>query len=208
MFDSYVEKAKLHFPKLTIKYKNESLFMRFLSFVLFFNKAFSTKFITTIGNTVYFPSKEFIYKNEASATVTLMHELVHIHDSRNKLYFILYMFPQILFLFGFLGFLNPWLFLLFLFILPLPSFRAYYEFKAYVMTLYVYRFFEKTNDYNVNYETIKNNIINNFITSNYYFMFPFKSFLNKKFDDKISIILLDKVPGDLIIYGIIDNILN
>ena len=40
---------------VSIKYKDNSWFMKVLSKILFFNKKFMTRFTTTIGKTVYFP---------------------------------------------------------------------------------------------------------------------------------------------------------
>ena len=54
-----------------IKYKNESLFMKVIGFLLFFNKTFMTNYITTIGSTIYYPSREWCEKNDTAAAQVL-----------------------------------------------------------------------------------------------------------------------------------------
>jgi hypothetical protein len=173
-FDDVYLKSLKYFPNVKIKFKNESMFMKALSILLFFNKDFD-KYITTIGETIYFPSKEQLYKNQDSSIQVYLHELVHVNDYYNdKLFKIKYLLPQILFIPFLLTLLISWKISLLglLFLLPLPAyFRAQYELKAYVAQLYVKSKMNK----NIDYYNEANKIYSHFDSSDYYYMYPFKS---------------------------------
>lgn len=167
-FNEALKNAKSLYPNIKIKYKDESFFMKFLSILLFFNKDFNTKYITTIGNSIYFPSKEYVNKNDSSCVDILCHELVHIQQSQDDKYFKLkYLFPQILALGAFLAFIHPIFFIFLLFALPIHAkFRAEYEYNAYVVTMYCK--FNRNN--NLDVKALIDGIINNFTKSSYYWM--------------------------------------
>lgn len=126
---------------LKIRFKDESKKMKALNTVMkWFVKDFMTRFTTTWGYTVYFPSRAYVKANPKLATRILAHELVHLLDTKRhgKLIFTLgYLFPQILalgvFSFPWLG----WWALLFLgFLLPFPApFRFYYESRGYAVSM-------------------------------------------------------------------------
>jgi len=87
-----------HVPGFRVAYKDESEVMAILGTLASpFNKDFSTKYTTTWGKTVYFPSRDF-YRNSPSQSFSILaHEFVHLWDSDRHWYFKLsYMFPQIL----------------------------------------------------------------------------------------------------------------
>jgi len=104
-----------------IKYKDESLFMKALGLLLSFNKTFMTSFTTTIGSTIYFPSRKWLAERNPETTIAIVaHEVTHVMDSRmlgTLRYVTKYLAPQL----GALGALGafgaiwggPW-FLLFL----------------------------------------------------------------------------------------------
>jgi len=167
-FNRSVEIAKKQFPKLSIKYKNESYLMKLLGMVLFFNRGFGSKYITTIGNTIYFPSKQFIENNETSSIIVLCHELVHIKQKQSvDLFELEYLFPQVISLFSLFAFFNIYFLLFLLFLLPIPSItRFMFEYEAYLVTIYC----KKKLNLNYNIE----NIIKQFTGPDYYFMYPFK----------------------------------
>jgi hypothetical protein len=161
-----------------IAFKNESKLMRLLSFLLFFNKDFMTRYITVIGKTVYFPSRNWLGKNRDAAAQALCHEFVHISDEQNvgSLVFRLsYLFPQCMAVFALAGFfVGPQALLFLLFLLPLPApFRTFWELRGYAMTdavLYSkYRQFSST-DF----------LVRQFTTSKYYYMWPFKKSLARE----------------------------
>lgn len=141
--DNLSQIAKNNSLNVNIKYKNESLFMKFLSFLLFFNKKFMTEYTTTINSTIYFPSRDFVNNNYITSATIFLHELVHVLDARSYNFIIfsfLYLSPQILgIIFLPLSFINIWVALAFLlFLLPIPSFfRMKFEKRAYLVSLYV-----------------------------------------------------------------------
>lgn len=178
LFDDVVSKAKVVYPDISIKYKNESLFMKILGILLFFNPSFKNIYITTIGKTIYFPSSDFIANSPTSSAITLLHELVHIADNKNIFYSILYLFPQLLsLLFIPLLFIVGWKFALIalIFLLPLPAyFRMKDEKSAYTMSLYACNSLNKIG-YNINLQEQVDFYISQFKGFGYYVMWPFGS---------------------------------
>ncbi len=67
---------------VTVRYKDQSLFMRLLGKLLFFTPAFMTEYTTTIRSTVYFPSEAWANQSPLGAAMVLAHELQHVQDSR------------------------------------------------------------------------------------------------------------------------------
>ena len=125
----------------TIKYKDKSLFMKLLGLLLFFNKGFMTKYITTIGSTIYFPNKEFVTSKDQASISILAHELVHIQQAKaygTVLFSLLYLFPQCLAIFSLLAPFSLWFLLCLVFLAPLPApWRANFELGGYTMSLYM-----------------------------------------------------------------------
>lgn len=210
-FISLTEKAKKHFPDLKVKYKNESYFMKFIGKLLFFNKAFMENYTTTIGSTIYFPSKEFVDKNPIEAKAIFLHELVHVYDAKkiNKYLFgFLYLFPQILFLLAIpMMFFNMWFALPFLlFLLPLPAyFRMIFEKRAYKVSLYSAYHINRKYRHSFNLTHCKDFYLNQFKNSSYYFMwvFPLKVEFNKALMDVVT----NRKPFNDDVFVIIDDLL-
>ena len=59
-FRSFLDHMRNAGYDIRIAFKDESFLMKLLGFLLFFTKEFMTRFTTTIGNTVYFPSREWL----------------------------------------------------------------------------------------------------------------------------------------------------
>ncbi len=78
-----------------VRFKDESYLMRILGLILFFNRSFMTGYITTIGRTVYFPTRAMV-EGDMPEWPTLAHEGVHVADYvRAPVRFVLgYLFPQ------------------------------------------------------------------------------------------------------------------
>lgn len=142
-----------------IEYKTESKLMKFLGFLLFFNKKFMTNFVTTIGNTIYFPDRG---ESSRIMNIIIAHELMHIMDraEANKkfpfLFELKYLFPQVLGLGmapALLFPLSPWfaLFLVFgIFLMPWNAkWRTLYEARGYATTL-----FANEHNYNMSPEDV------------------------------------------------------
>jgi hypothetical protein len=213
LIDKVLPEAKKHFPKLKIKFKNESVFMKILGLLLFFNNGFMNSYSSTIGSTIYFPSKEVLEKKGYYGFASLFHELVHMWDSKNnKLFKLLYLFPQILIIFTIpLLFIFSWKFVvpfIILFALPLPAyFRMKYEKRAYFVSLYtLYKISKRKKNYNIVLEDFKIGYISNFKNSNYYYMWIFDN-INKDFDVAVDKIKNNKKPFDDKIINIVDDLI-
>ena len=168
------------FPDFELIDKQESTLMKCLSRLLFFNKKFMTNFITVIGSKVYVPGLPWKEDKPYTACEVLSHEFVHMKDNQKlgPLFKFLYLCPQILTLLSVFAFWNPWFLLCLAFLLPLPApFRAYFEFKAYVVSMAV-RWWLLSTKADPDY------FVNQFTSANYYWMFPFKKILNKKFQEE------------------------
>lgn len=197
------------FPSLKIKFKDQSLFMKILGFLLFFNKDFMTSFTTTVGTTIYYPSEDYMKNKPITSFVILLHELIHVIDfNKNKLLFIfLYLFPQILALLALPALFVSWkiaiLFLLFL--LPLPSyFRMKYERKAYAVSLYVIHKLSLKKNFKAELSVQKDNYISYFKNNDYYYMWIFNS-IDSNFNDYLSNIERGDRPFEDPSFDIIDK---
>jgi hypothetical protein len=173
-FNELVAKAQTYFPGLEIKYKDQDPLMKILGALMFFNPDFKTSFVTTIGDTIYLPNKEYV--NRASASEVFIHECTHIHDEKemgSARFKLGYLFPQILVL--------PMLLLLFVLtwkivvplalacLLPWPApFRAKAERHAYFVSMRVGHAL-----HNVDPELSGPHYAKNFKNSSYYWMMPF-----------------------------------
>jgi hypothetical protein len=132
---------------LKVRYKDESLFMKALGLLMFFNKGFMASYTTTLWNYVWFPSRYAVAQNPRSYFVTLAHELAHIDRYGRSVFRYLwfcirYMFPQCLALLSLGAFsaiwVGPWglVFLVFLaaaFPWPAPG-RVREEIIGYAMS--------------------------------------------------------------------------
>lgn len=199
-FRSFLDYMRNHGYEIKIAFKDESFLMKLLGLLLFFTKSFMTKFTTTLNNTVYFPSREWLEKNEHAATRILAHEVLHIHDRKklNKrgtviLYPFLYLFPQILAVFSllaFLAFVNiNWLFcLLFLLCLaPIPApGRFYLESRGYTMNMFIRSLDAAYGHYWYNAEVHAHVIADYFTGPFYYYMWPFHDHVVKTLLDNHS----------------------
>ena len=175
-FNELVTKAQTYFPNLQIKYKDQDPLMKVLSALLFFNPGFKNQFITTIGNTIYWPNQEFVQNNTKAVSEIFIHECTHMYDEKRigSVPFKLgYLFPQILALpMLLLLFVLTWkivlpLFLLYLLPWPAP-FRAYFERRAYFVSMRV-----GYSLYGWDPVLSAPQYTKNFKTSAYYFMMPF-----------------------------------
>lgn len=207
--------AQTYFPNLQIKYKDQSPFMKFIGSLLFFNNEFMVSYTTTIGETIYFPTSNFVKARPVSSAIVLLHELVHVHDEKkiSKLLFgFLYLFPQILsILFLPLFFLLTWKIVLPLVIfcaLPVPAFfRMYLEKRAYLASLYCFNKLSKKLDFNPNLDNQSIFFQKQFSGSYYYFMWPFGNIKND-FDEAIVRIKADQRPYDDSVFDMLDNLIS
>lgn len=89
LFDKIAESISTDHPSFKIRYKNESRMMRLIALLASpFNEAFADNYTTTLGSTVYFPTREKVEKDYGRYVEVLAHEGVHVFDdSSHKLWF-------------------------------------------------------------------------------------------------------------------------
>lgn len=176
------------FPDFKVISKDQSKFMLLLSKVLFFNKKFMSHYVTTIGNTIYVPNQSF-FNDDNVAFIVIAHEYVHMCDNKKYgfAYNLAYLFPQVLSLLSLLSFYNlAWLLCL-LFLLPLPSpTRTWLEYRGYSMSIACYYWLYKEKPANTRY-------VDNFTTSLYYWMCPYKEYIEKKLEQSLNDIVNGKL---------------
>jgi hypothetical protein len=186
-------------PGFAIEYKDESTLMKIIGAIMFFNKAFMTGFVTTIGYKVYFPTRTAVESMRGNGRIgTLAHEYRHAKDASRLtrvLFGALYLFPQLLAIMALLSWLvlgplmlfgvmswSWWLLiplLSLLFFAPLPApFRKKYELYGYKMSLFAENEFLKeagvSSEDRLNYlKAMAERKNAHFTGANYYFMWPF-----------------------------------
>jgi len=184
-------------PGFRIKDKKQSLLMKMLGGLLFFNPQFMQRYVTVIYPVMYVPDVPFKIQDHISATEILAHEYVHLRDRRALgLFFnFLYLSPQILSVFGLLGFYySSWFLLFYLFILPWPSpARAWLEFRGYRMSLAVMYWLRPQLDV----DSAIGFIADQFTSSNYFWMMPFEKFVRRAFYKVFYEIKDDRLTPDL-----------
>jgi hypothetical protein len=211
--DKLIQHCKQYFPNLEIKFKNESNLMKLLGEILFFNKSFMTKYTTTLGNVIYFPNREYVNKQEIMSKTILLHELVHMHDSKKLsrfLFSLLYLFPQILLPLTCLLFLASWkiaLPLLIISLLPLPAyFRMNFEKRGYLTSLYVINTLCVRKGIEAPLEDQKDIFLKEFYGPSYYYMWTFHS-IEEDFDEAIDKIIANQHPFEDEVFVMIDDLL-
>jgi len=189
-------------PGSEIRDKRESRWMKILSKLLFFNKRFMTGYVTTVYPHIYVPRLPWKDKNHSPAIATLAHEWVHLYDHQRMgpLFNFLYILPQILAPFALLAFWNLWFLLFLLFFLPLPSpGRAWAEFRGYRMTIAVYYWLSGQ-------KVDLKWVVEQFVGSSYYFMWPFRGMLMRRFQKEFEKIKKNELaPELLVMYNVIKN---
>jgi hypothetical protein len=156
--------------------KKDSMLMKLLSFLLFFNKSFMTNYVTTMYPKIYVPSLPWHPNSPIRRISTLAHEYVHLRDRKRMglLFNFLYLSPQIFSLLAVGAFWNLWWLLALLFLLPIPSpGRAWLEYRGYRMTMAMHW-------YVAGLETNVAWVEQQFTSSNYYWMMPFKKFIGSR----------------------------
>jgi hypothetical protein len=104
---AFEDRVRASVPAFRVAFKDEVGWMRVLGgLVRPFHRDFMTRFTTTLGTTVYFPSRA-IYESSPKGSITVLaHEWVHLLDhAAHPFWFSLsYLFPQILAPFGLLAY--------------------------------------------------------------------------------------------------------
>jgi hypothetical protein len=167
-----IEEIKSEFPNFKLVAKQDSWLMKVINVFLIIitfgqNRMFMKGFITTIGTTIY--TNETWDTNPVSSKVAVLrHERVHMRQNKRlttPLYVFLYLFFPLPFLFAY-G-------------------RAKLEWEAYTESIRTQVHFHGI-DRIKNDEDYRHHTISHFTNSEYLWMFPFRSILNKWYDKAIS----------------------
>ena len=167
-YNSLIQDVSREFPDFEIRQKSESRLMKVIDVclkVITFGamRTFMTRFITTIGTTVYVPDG-WGEEPPVSKIITLRHELVHMRQSRKH---------------GALLFR-----MLYLAVLPTVwTYRAKFEMEAYEETIRAiveYRGKEALT------AELKSGLVRHFTSAEYFWMNPFKKSVEKWYDGVAS----------------------
>lgn len=156
---------KAEFPKYKVVPKEDSGFMKFLNFfVWFFSPTFMTQFTTVQGYTVYMPR---VYIGTFAGAATLVHERVHMRD--RKRWWYLYDISYVI-------------------LLPaIITLRAVWEWRGYRESMkFQYAWFGQVSP------GMRENIVKEFIGPTYLWMFPFKGHMTKLVD-RAALEIVDEV---------------
>ena len=212
-FQELITASQQYFPKLQVKYKDQSQLMKIMSKFMIFNRGFMTKHTTTIGDTIYFPTEKFIKSHPVSSSVILMHELVHLHDQKRigRIPFLFsYMFPQSLIPICLaLFFVVTWKIMLpmtVLCLLPIPAFfRMYWEKRAYLSSIYTMQLLGNRMKFNPHLKSQENYFLKYFHGSSYYYMWPFRD-IDKQFDEAILSVGVGKRPFEDPVFDMLEEL--
>lgn len=153
-----------------VKFKDQSKLMVALSKVLFFKPDFLTETVTVWGDTLYYPSRDWMRQHPEKCWRSMAHGLVHISDMRRwtaPVYVLSYLFPQCLALLALASLYFPWMLLFILALLPWPApFRKHWEMRACAMTLATELWQDKEIDFS--------SLSNHFVSGHYYWCWPFQ----------------------------------
>ena len=161
------------FPEFKIAWKFNSRLMKCIGWFLYIITlgkvtTFHTKYITVIGCTVYVPEAWGSYA-DATRMIILRHERVHMRQRRRytmPLYTLLYLFA------------------------PLPGFCAYFrmcfEKEAYEETLRATVELLQNGYEIVKTETYKKKLIEDFVGPAYFWMWPFRTYIERWYDAAVS----------------------
>lgn len=180
MLDEFVKEIQTEFPNFKIVYKTNSSFMKAINaflFVITFGsmKAFMETYTTTIGYTAYVPTKWDSWE-ETNRIIILRHERVHMRQRKR------YSMP----LFAFL-YLIPF------FPLFLAYGRARFEFEAYQETIRVnIQFYGTARVLSKEFQSF---LMEQFTTSSYGWMWPFKGQVTKWVSDAVNQAVDDYAKG-------------
>jgi len=180
-------------PGFEIIEKSQSFWMKILSKILFFTPYFMKRFVTTFYPKIYIPSKLRWEANSFFSIITLAHEYVHLSDRKRwHLFFnFIYLTPQAFVIFALLYPISPWFLLFLVCLLPLPSFgRAWAEFRGYRMSVAIH-YWLSGERYSLKH------VSHQFVSPNYYWMFPFERIVERIFNREFEKIVADDLSSEL-----------
>ena len=205
------------YGKIKVMPKSSSKLMRAIGWLFKVTKIspqFMEQYITTIGETVYFPDHMLEEGNTESVLRVLVHETVHVADS-NRLsgpfFKFLYLFPQslaplaLLSLIGIWQHMFLWCLLFLLCLAPIPApFRYLFELRAYRTQILFSRKDDKLTDEQMVpvYECIEKQLCTNL----YYWTWPFPKTVRKHLKDESSMLTKTGIYKDIFKWIIIRRV--
>lgn len=216
---TFIDTTAKEYGNVVIKPKSSSKLMKAIGWLFSVTKIspeFMTRYITTIGNTIYYPDETLNNPDKESMLRVVVHETIHVADSKrfsSPVFSFLYLFPQSLALLALLSLLAVWkigflwclLFLLCLAPIPAP-FRYWFELRAYRTQILFSRKDDKLTDEQMAfvYEWIEKQLCTNL----YYWTWPFPKTVRKHLMDEswMSQDIYKKISGWLAIRRIVRKI--
>lgn len=196
---------KKSIPGFAVRWKNEgkgSGVQKLIGVLMFFNRGYMKDFISTFFPYVYWPSEKDYRSAPRGSFKVLAHEYVHLWDAKKShgwfsFSYILWHWLALLALGALVAIWasNWWLLFLvaLVFALPLPSpWRMKWEYRGYTMSMACNAW--KHGDVQ---ETTVDALVEHFISSEYYFMWPFKKAMRRRFNASIDSIH----NGDVLLWG-------
>lgn len=182
-------------PNFEVRFKDESKWQRILGVLVWvFNREYMTRYTTTFYPVVWFPSKAFYEERPSPSLRILAHELVHLLDTKAHPVWmrLSYLLPQVLSILAFLAIIpvailwGLWGLLPFgiglVLLVPWPSpWRTAWELRGYGMSLACAQWMNP-----LTVEVMRDHIVENFVTSNYYFMSWSRARILKQLDEWIA----------------------
>jgi hypothetical protein len=191
-FDKYIN-PKLKTP-LKIAEKESSQLMKVIGWFLAFfkiNTLFMTKYITTLGSTIYFPKELIRTLSPKQFMEVIIHESVHaLDDEKYKWFYKSTYLPELFFglpllitsmfclvLKSYIAFIVCFILAL-IAILPIPKFgRYHWEMRAFSVSLFIANLTAAEEERKTQ---IKDWVKSRLIGSEYYFAMPFEYFYSNK----------------------------
>jgi hypothetical protein len=168
-YENLIAEVKEEFPDFEIKNKSESSLMDAIDIflkIITFNQmnSFMKNFTTTLGNKIYVPSEWNKYSLIDKSAI-IRHERVHMRQARK--------------------YTRPLFSFLYVAVLPLgfAYFRKKFEQEAYEESLKAY--YEYYGD-RVFTQNFKNQIIGNFTSAQYFWIWLIKSDIEKWYDESVT----------------------
>mgnify|MGYP006286292861 FL=1 len=192
---TFLDTVGSHYGKIKVMPKSSSKLMQAIGWLFKVTKIspeFMDKYITTIGETVYFPDEMLEHGDSENIVRVLVHETVHVADSNklsSPLFKFLYLFPQslaplaLLSLIGIWQHMFLWCLLFLLCLAPIPApFRYLFELRAYRTQLLFSRKEDNLSDEEMVsvYEWIEKQLCTNL----YYWTWPFPKTVRKHLQDE------------------------
>lgn len=156
--DDLINQLKSEFSKFAIKFKENSKFQKLLGKLAYpFNKRYMTDYVTTMAQTLWWPTEEMYENNPKAVCGTMLHERHHLWDRKKHPF---------------------WFNFSYLVILPLGwTMRAHWERRGYAASIMYYKAAGYEHDY------IRDAIETNFVGASYFWMWPAKKKYRAWFDD-------------------------